>query len=265
MGSFLAVARFAVARKGSGADVVVKLETMHRQAKQQARRQAKIDLGKKPAAWLDWPGVLGARVAAEKALQAYTGGDFAKKVRLTRDVLLLRLHSDQPPDRVGLVRTLRLGDTLRLGNDGGYNLVVSKPEAHKTVAVFGASNTQFNASTAVWIQQYIEIAAIPDRGYLFHAKDDTASPLESALWTRLVQRVYKKHAGVAICPKDLRASFISWLRSGEHGDEVLKAAAVAMRHDSQTAASATYDKEGTQRLVESAMKVAAAASAQYAA
>ena len=252
-----------MARKGSGADVVTKLETMHRQAKQQARRQTKIDIGKKPVAWLDWPAVLGARAAAEKALEEYKGGDVAKKVRLTRDVLLLRLHSDQPPDRVGLLRTLQLGGTLCLSDDGGCNLVVSKPEAHKTVGVFGATNTQLNASTTVWIQRYMKLAAIPDTGFLFHAKDDTSSPLESALWTRLVQRIYKKHAGVAICPKDLRASFISWLRSGEHGDEVLKAAAVAMRHDSQTAASATYDKEGTQRLVEAAMKVAAAASAEY--
>jgi hypothetical protein len=37
-----------------------------------------------------------------------------------------------------------------------------------------------------------------------------------------------------MCPKDLRSSFIGFLKSEEHGDATLKAAAAAMRHSSQT-------------------------------
>jgi hypothetical protein len=46
--------------------------------------------------------------------------------------------------------------------------------------------------------------------------------------------VFKEHAYcVAFCPKDVRASFVSWLLdSSEHGDEVLASAAQALRHSS---------------------------------
>ena len=78
-----------------------------------------------------------------------------------------------------------------------------------------------------------------------------------------MQTVYRKHGGCALCPKDLRASFITWLRSGDHGDDVLTAAAVAMRHDSSTQRSAAYDKDGTQRQVDAAFRATAAMSATF--
>ena len=40
--------------------------------------------------------MLQARVAAEDAFKLYKGGDLKKKIRLARDVLLMRLHSDCP-------------------------------------------------------------------------------------------------------------------------------------------------------------------------
>ena len=42
--------------------------------------------------------------------------------------------------------------------------------------------------------------------------------------------------------------------SSEHGDEVLKSAANAMYHSSTVAASAAYDKDGSDRIVGSAME-----------
>ena len=36
-----------------------------------------------------------------------------------------------------------------------------------------------------------------------------------------------------LCPKETRSSFINFLRSGEHDDEAVKAAAVAMRHSTK--------------------------------
>ena len=47
-----------------------------------------------------------------------------------------------------------------------------------------------------------------------------------------------------------------WMRDGEHGSEVLTSAAAAMRHSSTMAASAHYDKHGTDRVVAAAVKAA---------
>ena len=71
------------------------------------------------------------------------------------------------------------------------------------------------------------------------------------------------HGDVALCPKDARSSFITFLRSGDHNDEVVKAAAVAMRHSSKMQASAAYDRGGSDRRVSAAMKVAADYSAKF--
>ena len=58
-------------------------------------------------------------------------------------------------------------------------------------------------------------------------------------------------------------SSITFLRSGDHDDEAVKAAAIAMRHSSKTAASAAYDKGASDRRVSAAMKVAADYSAKF--
>ena len=51
-------------------------------------------------------------------------------------------------------------------------------------------------------------------------------------------------------------SFITYLRDGDHGNETLRAAALAMRHSSTMAESASYDKHGSDRLVAAAVQVA---------
>ena len=67
---------------------------------------------------------------------------------------------------------------------------------------------------------------------------------------------FKAYAGVAFSPKNCRASFITWMRDGEHEDEVLRSAAQAMHHSNAMAASAAYDKHGTDRVVAAAVKAA---------
>ena len=70
----------------------------------------------------------------------------------------------------------------------------------------------------------------------------------------------KAYAGVAFSPKDCRASFVTFMfmfmRDGDHGDDVLTAAAQAMHHSSKVAASAAYDKHGSDRVVAAAVKAA---------
>ena len=65
-----------------------------------------------------------------------------------------------------------------------------------------------------------------------------------------------RHAGVPLAPKDLRASFITFLRSSDHNDATLRAAAYAMRHSSRTQESVAYDKGQGDRLVEAAVRAA---------
>ena len=62
-------------------------------------------------------------------------------------------------------------------------------------------------------------------------------------WTKLVKAVFKAHAGVPLAPKELRSSFITFLRSGHNSDAALKSAAFAMRHSSTQARGPAYDKD----------------------
>ena len=64
-------------------------------------------------------------------------------------------------------------------------------------------------------------------------------------------------------PRALRQQRERCAQAGrEHDDDAVKAAAIAMRHSSKTAASAAYDKGACDRRVSAAMKVAAEHSAK---
>ena len=71
-----------------------------------------------------------------------------------------------------------------------------------------------------------------------------AQPVADKRWTEVVQGVLKRHSGVAMAPKDLRASFITFPMSDANTDEQLKkAVAHAMRHSVAMQQGAAYDKE----------------------
>jgi len=263
LSSFVAAARFVVAQRG-GQDPngsIAKLMALHGQSTQQARIESKFSLAEKPAGFLEWDAVQRVRVAAETALLAAKND--AAKLKGVRDVTVLRLLADQPPDRVGVTRTLQLGSTLKRKDDGSYELDLSQPGAHKTAAIFGATRTTINTSITPWLDRYIELAGIQDGGFLFHAPGDPQAAASPSTWTERVKAIFARHGDVALCPKDARSSFITFLRSGDHDDEAVKAAAIAMRHSSKTAASAAYDKGASDRRVSAAMKVAAEYSAKF--
>ena len=85
---------------------------------------------------------------------------------------------------------------------------------------------------------------------------DASKPLGAPQWTKLVKAVFKTHAGVPLAPKELRSSFITFLRSGDNSDAALKSAAFAMRHSSTQARGPAYDKERAERLSAAAVQVA---------
>ena len=249
-----------VIRVESNDTPVAQLAALHRQCKQQARQQDQFDVGGKTD-FLDWEAVQRVRLAAEKSLGS--AETKAAKLMLTRDVTVLRLLADQPPDRVGVVRTLKLGGSLKRKPDGSYELDLSEPGAHKTSAVFGATRTSINTSISPWLDRYISAADIPADGFLFHARGDKHVVIAPSAWSKCVRATFARHGDVALCPKDARASFITFLRGGDHDDETVKAAAIAMRHSSKIQASVTYDKGGTNRRVSAAMKVASDYSAKF--
>ena len=267
--SLIAVTRFALAvlKSRAAAGTVVsttpldELVALHAQVLSEARAASKFSTSLPPKAWLSWEECQAARLKAEKAVVAYKGADQVERLRLTRACCLLKILTAMPPDRVGVYRQLQLGSTLKAVGKG-FQVDLSEPGLHKTSAVFGPSRTTVTEGVATHMAALVKLDDLQPGEYLFHGAD-RRSPLAPTAWTRLVQLTFKQHSGVPLSPKDCRSSFITFLRDGEHGDETLRAAAKAMRHSSATAASAAYDKHGTDRVVGAAVAVADAFAKRY--
>ena len=139
---------------------------------------------------------------------------------------------------------------------GGFDLDLNTPDAHKTAAAFGPSRTAVPAATAKLLTAWLQLAklngatAAAQQPYVFvlTAKAGHAAPVDAKCWTKVVQAAFKRQSGVALAPKDLRSSYITWLRSEENGDATLKAAALAMRHSVTQQAAPAYDKGAAARL-----------------
>lgn len=82
---------------------------------------------KRVGGWLEWEDVQKARVAAMNKLNdAVQTGTPAAKRTLLRDAAAISLLSLIPPDRVGIIRKLRLGYTLKRKQGGGWKMDLSK-------------------------------------------------------------------------------------------------------------------------------------------
>ena len=88
-------------------------------------------------------------------------------------------------------------------------------------------------------------SSIQETGSCFTPRADKRVVIAPSAWSKCVKATFARHGDVALCPKDARASFITFLRGGDHDDETVKDAAIAMRHSSKIQASATYDKGGS--------------------
>jgi uncharacterized membrane protein YgcG len=262
VGSLVAAARFtrSVVQVGSvpGADstinVVDQLMAIHSQCCAEARIETKFSVAQPPKAWLTWEECQRARMRAEAALASNESGDADVHLELVRECALLKLLTALPPDRVGVYRQLKLGSTLK-ADGGSYKLDLAERNAHKTSEVFGPTRTTVTTAVAARLDALVKLDQLQRGDFLFHASD-RQTVLSPCAWTRFVQSTFKKYSGVALSPKDCRSSFVSWLRSGDHGDAALKAAAIAMHHSSAVAASAHYDKYGSDRTVAAAVKAA---------
>ena len=169
----------------------------------------------------------------------------------------------QAPDRVGVTRLLKLGGTLKRTPAGGFQLDLSAPGDHKTIGAFGASLTTMSAAIVAAIKPHLALSAVPNEGYVFAASANPFEPMQPYQWTRFIQSVFKRYSGVALAPKDLRSAHVTWLKTGEHDDATLRAAAQAMRHSSKTQDSAAYHKGKSDRLVQKSVGAAEAFAAKF--
>ena len=213
---------------------------------------------KRVGGWLEWPDVQKARVAAMKKLTDMgDGGAVAAKRNLLRDCCALSLLSLIPPDRVGCIRKLRLGHTLKKKNGGGWMMDLSKQrDGHKTSRFYGPFAASLPAELTPILDQYEQLFSLElggDEAYLFHPPQSGFDrAMESSSWSQWVGRLFQRHAGVTIAPKTLRSIFITWLRSNTDAPEILKSAAHAQKHSEARQAGDDYDQQADDRLVKAA-------------
>ena len=82
---------------------------------------------KRVGGWIEWEDVQKARVTAMKKLEDVGNGVApAAKCNLLRDCCALSLLSLIPPDRVGCIRRLRFGHTLKRKPGGDWMMDLSK-------------------------------------------------------------------------------------------------------------------------------------------
>ena len=273
--SFIAIARFVhamrTARASQGVVVSSKyvddMRRAHQQTMHQARQEQKFAAAK-PKAWLDWSQVLAARCKAMREYERHKADEDGGHLQRKRlfDATLLTWLSSVPPDRVSVSRKLQLGVTLK-PTSTGFDLDLSTPDAHKTAAIFGPTVTPVPEVACKMLRTWMAVEKLGSAGstpFVFVLGDgrrgtiDHSQPVGDKRWTKVVQAVLQRHAGVPVAPKDLRSSFITFLMSDDHADSQLKnAVAFAMRHSTQQQASPAYDKERSERLWAAAVKVAA--------
>ena len=113
---------------------------------------------KRVGGWIDWADVQKARVEAVKRSEAQRGD-----VKLLRDAATLSLLSLIPPDRVGLVRKLRLGHTLKKAGGGGWRLDLTKQrDGHKTSKFYGPFAAKLPDELAPVLDAYASALELSD-------------------------------------------------------------------------------------------------------
>ena len=169
-------------------------------------------------------------------------------------------EADAPPSQTRSLRQSRLRQSqpLQSATEEKKRRIV-RDTLKKNCGV--VPSTSAATSHAMNIPYYSTSAA--EQPSVFVPGTDASKPLGAPQWTKLVKAVFKKHTGVALAPKELRSSFITFLRSGDNSDAALKSAAFAMRHSSAQARGPAYDKERAERLSAAAVQVAGSYAARF--
>ena len=276
--SFLAVARFVysmrLARAPHGTPVtsgpVDAMVRAYRQIAQQASLEQRFT--RKPKAWLDWSQIISARARAVREYDHYKDEDGTSGHQRLFDATLLVWLTSVPPDRVAVTRKLQLGVTLVPTADGGFDLDLSTPDAHKTAALFGPSTSPVPTPACRMLNAWVAAAGLSaaSKPYIFtlasrdHSSSQHAEPFDTKQWTKIVQSVLARHAGTPVAPKDLRSSFITFMMSDANTNEELKkSVAFAMRHSVRQQAMPAYNKQIAERMWAAAVQLAGEYSERF--
>ena len=246
---------------------LTQLINLRGQAEKASKTQQMYD--KRVGGWIEWSDVQTARVSAMKKLEDMgDAGAPAAKRNLLRDCCALSLLSLIPPDRVGCIRKLRFGHTLKRKPGGGWAMDLSKQrDGHKTSRFYGPFAASLPIALTPILDKYEQLFKFElggDEAYLFHPPQSGFDrPMEMNNWSQWVGRLFQRHAGVAIAPKTLRSIFITWLRSNTDAPEILKSAAHAQKHSEARQASDDYDQQADDRLVKAAYDFNIAFASQF--
>ena len=118
--------------------------------------------------------ILEACVACLGALNAYHGVDAARKKQLLMDAIVLTIFTYGPVDRVGIIRKLRMNDTLARGPDGAYSVDLTKAmRSHKSAKFHGGTVHKLPSPTWPLIDRLAQLTQFDllhgaDKYYLFH-------------------------------------------------------------------------------------------------
>ena len=114
---------------------------------------------KRVGGWLEWEDVQKARVASMNKLNdaSQTGTPAAKRNAL-RDAAAMSLLSLIPPDRVGCIRKLRLGHTLKRKEGGGWMMDLSRQrDGHKTSRFCECNTPQTHRTIISWCADFVHL------------------------------------------------------------------------------------------------------------
>ena len=212
---------------------LTQLINLRSQAEKAAKTQQMYEPETRAAGWIEWPEVQKARLAACAKAQETAANSKARRSAL-KEAAALSLLSLIPPDRVGIIRKLRLGHTLKRKTGGvGWKIDLSRQrDGHKTSRFYGPFAASLPSALTPVLDSYtamLEQEPGGDEGYLFGPANGALDrPLENSAWTMFVRRLFKRHHGSEVAPKTLRSSFITWLRDQTNAPDVLKAAAHAV-------------------------------------
>ena len=162
----------------------------------------------KRGGWIDWKEAQEARVACLGALNAYHGVDAARKKQLLMDAIVLTIFTYGPVDRVGIIRKLRMNDTLARGPDGAYSVDLTKAmRSHKSAKFHGGTVHKLPSPTWPLIDRLAQLTQFDllhgaDKYYLFHNVNtrDALRPLTEGPFGRA-----SRAQGAALVVRDLPA------------------------------------------------------------
>ena len=230
----------------------------------------------KRGGWISWETAQKARVKCLEALQATQGAaDPRQKKQLLMDAIVMTIFTYGPVDRVGVIRKLRVGDTLvKDAATGAWQVDLTKAlRGHKSAKFHGGTKHALPKPTWPLIDRLAQLTVFDlhtgaDKYYLFHPNTargtDPSRALTEGPFGQWVAGLFEKYSGTRVVPKNLRSIFIVWLKDQEGASEkILNASATAMRHHVNTQASLAYDIDTNNRQIALANEFAAKFAAKF--